>query len=119
LILREAPGEDTIEIQRHVPEQRGPAAIACRPAPSSTLAREKTLLQFQGRDILEKLPEIINLKWTVIMVYYMHNNNTHPEGAYAKDGRRIDVDYLIGPVARFIDTAAASGARHVHAVYEP
>ena len=75
------------------------------------------MLQFQGRDILETLPEILNPKWTVVMVHDMQNDNTHPEGAYAKDGRRIDVDYLIGPVARFIDTARRHQVRVMYTQY--
>lgn len=75
------------------------------------------MLHFEGRDIPETLPEIVNPRWTVVIVHDMQNDNTGANGAYAKDGRRIDVARLIGPIARFIEVARAHHVRVMYTQY--
>ena len=56
------------------------------------------MLTFQGRQILDTLPEIVHPDHTVVMVHDMQNDNTGKGGKYDAIGRRIDVTPIIPPI---------------------
>ena len=68
------------------------------------------MLKWEGRDILETLPEIVDPKHTVVLMHDIQNDNTGPGGVFEKDGRRIDVTHLIAPIARFLDERSVGDA---------
>jgi nicotinamidase-related amidase len=47
----------------------------------------------------------------------IQNDNTGPNGVFARDNRRIDVTYLLGPIAAFLDTARSHGVRVMYTQY--
>jgi nicotinamidase-related amidase len=63
------------------------------------------MLTWNGRDIPETLAEIVNPAHTVVIMHDIQNDNTGPDGVFAKAGRRIDVTSIVGPIATFLDTA--------------
>jgi nicotinamidase-related amidase len=75
------------------------------------------VLTFQGRQILETLPEIVHPDHTVVMVHDMQNDNTGEKGKYAKIGRRIDVTRIVPPIAAFLGQARAAGCKVMYTQY--
>src|SRR5438477_11227667 len=75
------------------------------------------MLKWEGRDILETLPEIVDPKHTVVLMHDIQNDNTGPGGVFEKDGRRIDVTHLIAPIARFHDEARSDNVRVKYTAY--
>ena len=51
---------------------------------------------WQGRQIPETLPEIVDPVHTVVIMHDIQNDNTGPNGVFARDNRRIDVTHLLG-----------------------
>lgn len=75
------------------------------------------MLKWQGRDIPETLAEIVNPAHTVVIMHDIQNDNTGPDGVFAKAGRRIDVSGIVDPIARFLDTARAHKTRVMYTQY--
>jgi nicotinamidase-related amidase len=75
------------------------------------------VLTFQGRQILETLPEIVHPKHTVVMVHDMQNDNTGEKGKYAKIGRRIDVTAIVSPIANFLSQARTAKCKVMYTQY--
>jgi nicotinamidase-related amidase len=75
------------------------------------------VLTFQGRQILETLPEIVHPSHTVVMVHDMQNDNTGKGGKYDTIGRRIDVTGIIPPIAAFLRHARAAGCKVMYTQY--
>lgn len=75
------------------------------------------MLTWEGRDIPQTLAEIVDPKHTVVIMHDMQNDNTGPGGAFEKDGRRIDVTHLIGPIAHFLDEARRHNVRVMYTEY--
>ena len=69
------------------------------------------MLKWEGRDILETLPEIVDPKHTVVLMHDIQNDNTGPDGVFAKAGRRIDVTGIVGPIAEFLGRAREQKVR--------
>lgn len=75
------------------------------------------MLEWEGRKIPETLPEIVDPAHTVVIMHDIQNDNTGPDGVFARDNRRIDVTHLLGPIAAFLDKARASGVRVMYTQY--
>ncbi|MGH7319827.1 MAG: tautomerase family protein, partial [Candidatus Rokuibacteriota bacterium] len=75
------------------------------------------MLTWHGRDIPETLPEIVDPAHTVVIMHDIQNDNTGPDGVFAKAGRRIDVANLVGPIAGFLDTAREHRVRVMYTQY--
>ena len=75
------------------------------------------MLKWQGRDIPETLPEIVDPAHTVVIMHDIQNDNTGPDGVFARDNRRIDVTGLLGPIAQFLDSARAYRVRVMYTQY--
>ena len=58
------------------------------------------MLKWEGRDILQTPAEIMNPAHTVVIMHDIQNDNTGPDGVFAKAGRRIDVTGIVGLVTR-------------------
>ena len=63
------------------------------------------MLRWEGRDIPETLAEIVDPAHTVVIMHDIQNDNTGPDGVFAKAGRRIDVTGIVGPIAAFLGRA--------------
>ena len=72
---------------------------------------------FQGREIPETLAEIVRPERTVVIMHDIQNDNTGPDGVFAKAGRRIDVSAIVGPIARFLDTARQQRVKVMYTQY--
>jgi len=75
------------------------------------------MLEWEGRQIPETLPEIVDPAHTVVIMHDIQNDNTGPGGVFARDNRRIDVTRLLGPIAAFLDVARANGVRVMYTQY--
>src|SRR5271163_4287326 len=75
------------------------------------------MLIWEGRRIPETLPEIVDPAHTVVIMHDIQNDNTGPDGVFARDNRRIDVTHLLGPIAAFLDTARSHGVRVMYTQY--
>ena len=75
------------------------------------------MLEWEGRSIPETLPEIVDPAHTVVIMHDIQNDNTGPDGVFARDNRRIDVAHLLGPIAAFLDVARANGVRVMYTQY--
>jgi nicotinamidase-related amidase len=75
------------------------------------------MLKWEGREIPETLAEIVNPAHTVVIMHDIQNDNTGPEGVFAKAGRRIDVTGIVPPIARFLDVARAQKVRVMYTQY--
>ena len=69
------------------------------------------MLEWQGRQIPEALAEIVDPAHTVVIMHDIQNDNTGPNGVFARDNRRIDVTQILGPIAAFLDEARSHGVR--------
>src|SRR5207249_10220542 len=79
--------------------------------------KEARVLTFQGRQILDTLPEIVHPDHTVVMVHDMQNDNTGKGGKYDTIGRRIDVTSIIPPIAGFLGHARAARCTVLYTQY--
>jgi nicotinamidase-related amidase len=75
------------------------------------------MLEWEGRQIPETLPEIVDPAHTAVIMHDIQNDNTGPDGVFARDNRRIDVSHLLGPIATFLDTARSHGVRVMYTQY--
>jgi nicotinamidase-related amidase len=75
------------------------------------------MIEWEDRQIPETLPEIVDPAHTVVIMHDIQNDNTGPNGVFARDNRRIDVTYLLGPIATFLDTARSHGLRVMYTQY--
>ena len=75
------------------------------------------MLEWEGRQIPETLPEIVDPAHTVVIMHDIQNDNTGPDGVFARDNRRIDVTHLLGPIADFLNTARSRGVRVMYTQY--
>jgi nicotinamidase-related amidase len=73
--------------------------------------------QWEGRDIPETLAEIVHPAHAVVIMHDIQNDNTGPDGVFAKAGRRIDVTGIVEPIARFLDVARAQRVRVMYTQY--
>ena len=65
------------------------------------------MLKWEGRDVPETLAEVVDPTHTVVIMHDIQNDNTGPEGVFAKAGRRIDVTAIVDPIAQIDDGVAA------------
>ena len=78
------------------------------------------MLEWQGRQIPEALAEIVDPAHTVVIMHDIQNDNTGPNGVFARDNRRIDVTQILGPIAAFLDEARSHGVRVMYTqVHQP
>jgi nicotinamidase-related amidase len=75
------------------------------------------MLEWQGRKIPETLAEIVDPAHTVVIMHDIQNDNTGPDGVFARDNRRIDVTNLLGPIGAFLDTARSNSVRVMYTQY--
>lgn len=75
------------------------------------------MLKWEGRDIPQTLAEIVDPSHTVVIMHDIQNDNTGPDGVFAKAGRRIDVTGIVGPVAKFLGTAREQNVRVMYTQY--
>jgi len=75
------------------------------------------MLKWEGREIPETLAEIVNPAHTVVIMHDIQNDNTGPDGIFAKAGRRIDVAGIVPPIARFLDVARGQEVRVMYTQY--
>ncbi len=75
------------------------------------------MLTWHGREIPETLPEIVDPAHTVVIMHDIQNDNTGPDGVFAKAGRRIDVTGIVPPIAAFLDTARQHRVRVMYTQY--
>ena len=75
------------------------------------------MLKWEGREIPETLAEIVNPAHTVVIMHDIQNDNTGPDGIFAKAGRRIDVAGIVPPIARFLDVARGQKVRVMYTQY--
>jgi nicotinamidase-related amidase len=75
------------------------------------------MLEWEGRQIPETLPEIVDPAHTVVIMHDIQNDNTGPDGVFARDNRRIDVTQIIGPIAAFLDKARSHDVRVMYTQY--
>jgi nicotinamidase-related amidase len=75
------------------------------------------MLEWQGRQIPETLPEILDPAHTVVIMHDIQNDNTGPGGVFDRDNRRIDVTHLLGPIATFLDVARSHQVRVMYTQY--
>jgi nicotinamidase-related amidase len=75
------------------------------------------MLSFQGREIPDTLAEIVRPERTVVIMHDIQNDNTGPDGAFAKAGRRIDVSTIVGPIARFLAVARQHRVKVLYTQY--
>jgi nicotinamidase-related amidase len=75
------------------------------------------MLKWEGREIPETLAEIVDPAHTVVIMHDIQNDNTGPDGVFAKAGRRIDVTGIVPPIARFLDVARAQKVRVMYTQY--
>jgi nicotinamidase-related amidase len=75
------------------------------------------MLEWEGRQIPETLPEIVDPAHAVVIMHDIQNDNTGRDGVFDRDNRRIDVTHLLGPIAAFLDTARSHGVRVMYTQY--
>jgi nicotinamidase-related amidase len=75
------------------------------------------MLTWQGRQIPETLAEIVDPAHTVVIVHDVQNDNTGPDGLFARAGRRINVTHILGPIARFLEVARERKVRVMYTQY--
>jgi nicotinamidase-related amidase len=75
------------------------------------------MLKWEGREIPETLAEIVDPAHTVVIMHDIQNDNTGPDGVFAKAGRRIDVTGIVPPIARFLDVVRAQKVRVMYTQY--
>ena len=75
------------------------------------------MLKWEGREIPQTLAEIVDPAHTVVIMHDIQNDNTGPDGVFAKAGRRIDVTGIVAPIAGFLDTARARKVRVMYTQY--
>ncbi len=75
------------------------------------------MLEWEGRQIPETLAEIVDPAHSVVIMHDIQNDNTGPNGVFARDNRRIDVTQIIAPIAAFLDTARSHGVRVMYTQY--
>jgi nicotinamidase-related amidase len=75
------------------------------------------MLKWEGRDIPQTLAEIVDPSHTVVIMHDIQNDNTGPDGVFAKAGRRIDVTGIVGPIASFLGTARERNVRVMYTQY--
>jgi nicotinamidase-related amidase len=75
------------------------------------------MLEWEGRQIPDTLAEIVDPVHTVVVMHDIQNDNTGPDGVFARDNRRIDVTQLLGPIAAFLATARSHGTRVMYTQY--
>jgi nicotinamidase-related amidase len=75
------------------------------------------MLKWEGREIPETLAEIVHPAHTVVIMHDIQNDNTGPDGVFAKAGRRIDVTGIVEPIARFLDVARGRNVRVMYTQY--
>ena len=75
------------------------------------------MLTWEGREIPQTLAEIVDPAHTVVIMHDIQNDNTGPDGVFAKAGRRIDVAGIVPPIARFLDSARARKVRVMYTQY--
>jgi nicotinamidase-related amidase len=75
------------------------------------------MLTWDGREIPETLAEIVNPAHTVVIMHDIQNDNTGPDGVFAKAGRRIDVTRIVGPTAAFLGMAREQNVRVMYTQY--
>ena len=75
------------------------------------------MLKWEGRDIPQTLAEIVDPAHTVVIMHDIQNDNTGPDGVFAKAGRRIDVTGIVGPIAEFLGRARERKVRVMYTQY--
>jgi ureidoacrylate peracid hydrolase len=75
------------------------------------------LLTYQGREIPESLPEIVDPRHTALIVHDMQNDNTGRDGIYDKAGHRIDVTRILNPVVNLLGHARHHRVRVMYTQY--
>jgi nicotinamidase-related amidase len=75
------------------------------------------MLSLEGRQIPDTLAEIVDPAHTVVIMHDIQNDNTGPDGIFAKSGRRIDVTKIVPQIARFLDQARAHHVRVMYTQY--
>ena len=75
------------------------------------------MLSLEGRQIPDTLAEIVDPAHTVVIMHDIQNDNTGPDGIFAKSGRRIDVTKIVPHIAKFLDQARAHKVRVMYTQY--
>ena len=69
------------------------------------------MYNFQGRQVFEKLEEMVDPKHTVVMVHDMQNDFLSEGGTFQRGGESIDVSPILQPLVEFVGQARQRGVK--------
>ncbi|MEE9199101.1 MAG: isochorismatase family cysteine hydrolase [Dehalococcoidia bacterium] len=72
---------------------------------------------FKGRQVFEKLEEMVDLRHTIVMVHDMQNDFVAEGGSFQRAGENIDVSRILGPMVEFVKQARQRGVRVMYTNY--